>query len=329
VPYYVIPPAARKPLRRMLRMASDARAALRRTRDFPAWPIEASLDVLRWHVWLRAARTAGVHLDLRPYPGRKKFAAVLTHDVESAGGLENVAAFRKIERQFGVASAWSIISDRYQTDDGLLRALIDEGCEILSHGHTHDGKLAYLSDGEIQRRLLHIFEKKPWLKRHISGFRSGLLLRSHRLSENVSELFEYDLTRPDTEKYGTNRRTAGCATIFPFFNRFGTLEIPLTMPQDVDLLHVRTLTPGEALELWKRKVDYISALRGIVVFNVHPDPPISGNEQGREIYRELIEFLVEKGAWIATPRDLHGLVVERFSFLGIERSGASGLRRLA
>jgi len=274
---------------------------------FPAWPIEASLDAIRWIIYSQAARLAGINLNPKPYPGGKKFGAIVTHDLETADGLRWIESFRRIEREYGIHSAWSIISHRYFTSDKILENLLSEGCEILSHGYLHDGKLPYLRRSEMKDRLQRLFVDKPWLADYVKGFRCGQLLRSPMLSEEVSRHFLYDLSVPDTEKYGVYRQSRGCTSVFPFYNPFGTLEIPLTMPQDFILKHVHHYPEDKILQIWKYKIDYISQIGGVAVLDVHPDPYISGNEVMLKVYDELLTYLVKKGACFLTPRAAYTL----------------------
>jgi len=299
--YTIIPAQLRKYYLRISKLKDDIILRYFYNNHFPQWPFEISIDALRLLIFSQAAKFANVPLELDAYPGKRKFAAIITHDIETNDGLNWIETFRKIERENDILSAWSIISGRYKTDDIILRNLINEGCEILSHGYIHDGKLPYIDSIKIRLRLVHLFKDKPWIKGHIRGFRSGQLLRSKSLSKEVRELFDYDLSVPDTEKYGVNRLTHGCATVYPFFNTFGTMEIPLTMPQDFLLKEVHLLKGEEILKLWKTKVDYICEMGGVAVFNIHPDPYISGNSIMLNVFEKIVEYLLYKNACFLTP----------------------------
>ncbi len=309
--YHFIPPNIRNNILYAFKVINDFYVRLRGRRDFPAWPCEASFDMLRRSFLIKAAGRAGVSLNNTPYPGNKKFAAVLTHDIESADGVNNINAFRTIERNYNIVSAWSLVSDLYAVQDKILYELIEEGCEIFSHGYMHDGRLPYLSSREIRWRLEHLFLEKPWLREYVKGFRSGQLLRSERLSKEISHVFDYDLTRPDTELYGPYRRTTGCCTVFPFRNSFGTIEMPLTIPQDYHLLKICKKTPGELLRIWNEKIDYIENLGGVAVFDIHPDSYISGNTKMLQVYDDLLKLLIERNAYIARPIDVYRFIRDK------------------
>lgn len=299
--YSIIPVKLRNYYLRISKLINDIVCRYSQINYFPQWPYEISIDALRLLILNEAAKLSKAPLALVKYPGEKRFAAIITHDVETIDGLKWIETFRKIERKNGVYSAWSIISGKYETDDILLRKLINEGCEIFSHGYIHDGKIPYLTPTQIRWRLSHLFKKKPWLKEHVKGFRSSQLLRSETLSKEVSNLFDYDLSVPDTEKYGVYRLTRGCGTVYPFINTFGTMEIPLTMPQDFFLKEVHLLNGDEILKLWKAKVDYICKIGGVAVFNIHPDPYISGNNTMLNVFEKILEYLIYKNACFLTP----------------------------
>jgi hypothetical protein len=89
--------------------------------------------------------------------------------------------------------------------------------------------------------------------------------------------------------------------VFPFLD--GSLvEIPLTLPQDVYLRHVYGLTAGQALEMWRRKLDHIVSVGGVAVLNVHP---VWVNPARPDMWQAYRTFLAEARAdarlWITTP----------------------------
>ncbi|MFQ5901037.1 MAG: hypothetical protein ACE5IH_05715 [Thermodesulfobacteriota bacterium] len=297
-PYYSIPVSLRNIGLRMLSLLGGTRG--KEHFEFPAFPIEQALDRVRSLIWESAAGIAGVELNLSPYPDSGKGCVVLTHDIETSEGLRNIELIRRVERHFAYPSSWSVISKRYKTEDQLLKLLIDEGCEIISHGCFHDGVKPYLSEAEILKRLEHLFLFKPWLKGLVNGYRSGQLLVSNALFRCLSKRFKYDLSIPDTERVGPYG-PRGCCSIYPFYHREGILEIPLTVPQDYYHLHIYRYTAEEILRLWKEKIDYIEANNGIAVLLLHPETYLSGNEKMLDIYNRLLEIIAGKDLWVATP----------------------------
>lgn len=299
VPYYKISRPIRNlilnsvyTIRKMLKFFTNSKY------NFPAWPIEYSLDAMRWLLWSAAAKLAGIDFVKTPYPMQKKFACLLTHDVDSIEAIDEIEKIREIERKYGFPSSWSLLSQKYQPGDSLLRKLIDDNCEVISHGYLHDGKLPYRNADEMRNQLNNIFIKYPWLKSHLYGYRSELLLRNEKLLEILPEIFVYDMSFPDTEMYGPYGLTSGCCTIYPFYNQYNMIEIPLTVPQDFYILFVHKL---DLLKTWKNKIDYIEKFNGCAVINLHPDHIIKHPDL-LNIYDEFLKYLAEKNGLITTPR---------------------------
>ena len=162
VPYTRIPFGVRAQLNR-LRISVLHRRAI--DSGFPASPVETSLDAFRRQLWFQASALAGVV----PIEEQSR-DLVLTHDVDEGSGWEGVAEIRRVERDLGVRSAFGVLSQRYTLPERELHALIDEGCEIFSHGYLHDGTLAFLPADELRRRLLHFFEAYPSMRGRVRGF---------------------------------------------------------------------------------------------------------------------------------------------------------------
>ncbi|MFQ5586794.1 MAG: hypothetical protein ACE5GF_08250 [Thermodesulfobacteriota bacterium] len=299
-PYYRIPLPLRNMGLRALSSLGGGGKEKERLQKFPSFPTEPALDQMRRTIWEAAATVVKIKLNKRPYHGGKRGCLLLTHDIETSEGLRNVEHMRAIERSFDYPSSWSIISKRYTTNDTLLISLIDEGCEIISHGYLHDGRIPYLRRGEILKRLEHLFIVKPWLKGKVNGYRSGQLVTSPRLFRCVAQRFKYDLSLPDTEKNGPYG-TRGCCSIYPFYHGANILEIPLTVPQDYFYLHIHRYTKERILNLWERKIDYIEKNNGVAVLLLHPDNYLSGNEEMLTIYRSLLHFISSRDLWVTTP----------------------------
>lgn len=303
-PYFWIPPAVRNFLLRVLAAARRSSAGERAARPgFPDWPAEPSLDSLRRVIWTAAARLAGVDLDSSPYPGGRAFACLLTHDVDTIAGIAAVEPIRAAERKFGFTSAWSFLSRRYRAPDDVMRRLIDEGCEVISHGYLHDGRLPYLAPTRMRRRLGYLFATHPWLRPHVHGVRSGQTMRSDRLLTAMLEFFEYDSTFPDTERDGPYGAASGCCTVFPFRASSGIVEIPLTVPQDFYLLFVHRKGLAGLADAWRRKLEYIERLQGCADLILHPEHVLR-DEALLTCYAEFLNYLSDLSAWVTTPYEL-------------------------
>lgn len=273
-------------------------------RDFPlSWPIEDRFVRFFWQCIRKV-----LNEDYLPiWPDGKKFAFVLTHDVETESGLEYVEALAEVETKYGFRSSFNLVPERYPVDAKLRDRLSDRGFEVGVHGLKHDGKL-FLSKKVFEKRAVRINHYlKEW---GAVGFRSPL---THRNPEWMQALeIEYDSSFFDTDPY--EAMPGGTMTIWPFFiGHF--VELPYTLPQDSTLF----ITLGETtIDIWKRKVDWIAENRGMVLVNVHPDY-IHFENNGRiekkrrsakgkyplGFYVELLEYVKAKGNyWHALPREV-------------------------
>jgi peptidoglycan/xylan/chitin deacetylase (PgdA/CDA1 family) len=289
--YYAVKPL----IPRRVQLAARRRHARLRSRSaFPRWPIEPFM-VERLHAHLRSAIDAGdgdaVPL-LNLWPGRRRFALVLTHDVEGPRGVANVMRMREVERRHGLVSAWNFVGEDYPVPDRLLDALRADGCEIGLHGVTHRGTL-FRSRADFERQLPRIRRRmEDW---GAVGFRSPA---THRNSAWMPELgCLYDSSFPDTDPF--EPQPGGCGSIYPFF--LGDLvELPITLPQDHTLFDI---LGEQSTRIWREKASWIVRHHGLVCVVVHPDYALDPRRLA--LYEELLQFLTRQaGAWHALPRDV-------------------------
>ena len=227
---------------------------------FPGWPIEDSLhDFYDWLFAVIADLAGGPVPFLGLWPTGRSWALVLTHDVETAAGYRDMDLLRAPERARGYRSSWNFVGARYQVDDETVRSLHDDGCEIGVHGLRHDGR-------DLAERLLD--ERLPAMWEHASrwsavGFRSPATHRNWELMHRLG--FDYDSSYTDTDPY--EPQPGGCCTFLPYFNR-GTVELPITLPQDHTLF---TILQHADADLWLRKARHIRDRGGMVLVLTHPD----------------------------------------------------------
>lgn len=226
-----------------------------RERNADTWPIdEAAVTAPRgWQGW----------------PDGKKFAFVLTHDVESGCGLEQVRKLAEMEVGHGLRSSFNFIpKGGYKAPSELFEWLTDRGFEVGVHDLHHDGKLYRTRDtfrsnaGQINAYL------RMW---GAKGFRAGFMLRQLDWLHDLE--IDYDASTFDTDPF--EPQPDGCQTIFPFFvpdqskdDGSGYVELPYTLPQDSTLF----LLLGERNpDVWLRKLDWIAENGGLALVNIHPD----------------------------------------------------------
>jgi peptidoglycan/xylan/chitin deacetylase (PgdA/CDA1 family) len=248
--YYRLKPLIPKSLRLGLRRFV---AFKQRQRVGAVWPIQPGSETppAGWPGW----------------PDGKKFAFVLTHDVESCKGRDTCRELARIEMGLGFRSAFYFVPENsYDTPNELRRDLVRDGFEIGVHDLKHDGKL-YFSRNRFDQHAERINEYlKNW---EAVGFRSAFM--HHNLEWLGALDTAYDASTFDTDPF--EPQPDGVGTIFPFWvsgpnGRGGYIELPYTLPQDFTTF---VILKERTLDLWKKKVDWIAAHGGMALVNVHPD----------------------------------------------------------
>jgi len=192
------------------------------------------------------------------WPNGKKFALVLTHDVESAKGIPKCLPLVDLEEKLGFRSSFNFVAEDYVIPPDLLRNLRSRGCEIGLHGLSHGGNLF---------RSKKFFNKKVGRINHYlkewgaSGFRSPSMYRNLELIGDLN--VEYDSSAFDTDPF--EPQPDGAGTIFPFWvsstrnvqsrnpnSPIGYVELPYTLPQDFTLF---VLMKEKNVGIWKSKLD--------------------------------------------------------------------------
>jgi len=241
------------------------------------------------------------------WPVSKRFALVLTHDVEGAKGYSRVEQLMNLELSYGFRSSFNFVPEgEYRLDDGKREMLDRAGFEVGIHGLEHDGKL-YNSPTQFTANAARIREYlRSW---DASGFRSPLM--QHRLGWLHALGVEYDASTFDTDPF--EPEPDGTGTIFPFWvpdaKGGGYVELPYTLVQDFTLF---TVFRERNIEVWKRKLDWIAERGGMALINTHPDYMCFGGLEGRDEYpvsryEEFLRYVKEKyeGAyWPAKPKEV-------------------------
>ena len=243
------------------------------------------------------------------WPGGKRFALVLTHDVESEIGVSRCEHMADLEEARNLRSAFAFVPLRYRSPFSLQRSLADRGFEVLVHDLYHDGKM-YRSREEFSARRGPINSfLRDW---GVRGFASGAM---HHNLRWISELeIDYDISTYDVDPFEPQR--CGMARIFPFWVQSpdgagrGFVEIPYTMPQDFTLF---VLMRERSAALWRTKLDWIAAQGGMALVKTHPDYIAFHAEDGRvdrypvAYYLEFLDYLRERYAgefWLAHPSEV-------------------------
>lgn len=283
----------------------------------PIMPWQLRLALRRW----RANRRRRAYADVWPidpkaartphgwpgWPDGKRFALVLSHDVEGCKGESRVEELMNLELKYGFRSCFNFVPEgEYRVPDALRENLDQAGFEVGIHGLEHDGKL-YSSKARFASKASRI---KEYLQRwNASGFRSPLM--QHRLGWLHVLGVEYDASTFDTDPF--EPEPDGTGTIFPFWvpgpDGSGYVELPYTLVQDFNLFKVLR---ERNIDIWKRKVDWIAEHGGMVLLNTHPDYMCFKGKKARDefpvsYYEEFLSYVRDKYEatfWSALPRDV-------------------------
>jgi glycosyltransferase involved in cell wall biosynthesis len=288
----------------------------------PLVPLSVRRGVRRWFAVRKRRKVGDVWPVLpgseRPPPGwpgwpeGKKFAFVLTHDVESQAGLDRCRRLMELETQWGFHSSFNFIPEGdYRVSKDLRDHLTGNGFEVGVHDLHHDGKLyrgrrAFAASAAKINRYL-----REW---GAAGFRAGFMF--HNLEWLLDLDIQYDASTFDTDPF--EPQPDGVGTIFPFWKAGapsrGYVELPYTLPQDSTLF---LLFAESNPDLWLRKLDWIAGHGGMALVNVHPDYLRFDGEPARphtfpsDFYCRLLQHVREKhgqSVWQALPREVAAFV---------------------
>jgi len=289
--FYILKPGIPKKLQIEIRRKY---LVLQKRNKFPLWPIDTTL----YEVYKKGIKEIFNLFSLTEipfinfWPYNKKFAFVLTHDVETQRGQRNIRILKRIEENLKYHSIWNFVPEKYKLDIELIEELKKDGFEIGIHGLKHDGKL-FRSDKIFFKRVSKI---NFYLKKFkCSGFRSPVAWRNYEYMQNLH--IEYDLSYFDSDIFEV--QAGGSLSFHPFFlGKF--VELPYTLPQD----HTLFILLGEKDDkIWQEKLKLIKKLQGMVLMLVHPDYILTNNIL--DIYKNfLLEIKNDQTYWHALPREV-------------------------
>jgi len=267
------------------------------------------------------------------WPDGKKFAFVLTHDVEGPEGLAKCRRLMQLEKELGFHSSFNFIPEGdYAVSRELRGEVAQNGFEIGVHDLHHDGML-YQTRQDFSKNARGINHYlKEW---GAAGFRSGFMLREMDWLQDLN--IQYDASTFDTDPF--EPQPDGTGTIFPFWvprpksetkiqkskngsdfslqaSGDGYIELPYTLAQDSTLFLVMR---ERAPETWLRKLDWIARRGGMALVNVHPDylrfpdEPASPRTYPVALYVELLKHVRDRHAgryWQPLPREVAAFCTE-------------------
>jgi hypothetical protein len=266
------------------------------------------------------------------WPDGKKFALVLTHDVEKQVGLDKCRELMQLERTLGFRSSFNFIPEGdYEVPCELRDELTQNGFEVGIHDLKHDGRL-FTSRREFGQRASRI--NRYLAEWQAVGFRSAFML--HKLDWLHELDIQYDTSTFDTDPF--EPQPEGRHTIFPFWvtpqngetlnsqplvalkpgeggstdnhARNGYVELPYTLPQDSTLF---LLFREPTIDIWRKKLDWIATHRGMALVNVHPDYLCFDRREPKRReypfvhYKSFLDYVSRQYQgtfWNATPREV-------------------------
>ena len=267
-------------------------------------------------IWPIDERAAAIRPPWTSWPDGKKFAVVLTHDVELASGVEKCESLMELEQSLGFRSSFNFVAERYTTPPTLREKLNTEGFEVGVHGLLHDGKL-YDSKKIFMERAARINHYlNAW---DADGFRSPSMQHNLEWLHELNVL--YDASTFDTDPFEPDN--SGVCTIFPFRvpgpgKNGGYVELPYTLPQDSTLYIFLQETD---ISIWEQKLDWIAREGGMVLINTHPDymnfssRPCSADEYPAAFYKQFLEYLLSEYKdqyWHVLPHEMARFTAQHY-----------------
>lgn len=286
-----------------------------KSRPFPAWPVDFSVETLHEKLLGLAMKAAGVQQ--MPFiwfwPQGATTCLIMTHDVETAEGRDFSSQLMDIDDSYGIKASFQVIPEkRYEVPDEYVREIKQRQFEFNIHDLNHDGQL-YEERQEFLRRAAQI---NSYVRKYDArGFRAGAMYRN--LDWYDAFEFSYDMSVPNVAHLEPKR--GGCCTVMPFF--VGRIvELPLTAAQDYSLFQILN---DYSIDLWKKQLAMIRQRNGLMSFIAHPDYLI--DRRARKVYESLLDHLRQMIAqdcvWAALPREVDRWWRSRSQMRLIQKNG--------
>ena len=240
------------------------------------------------------------------WPENKKFAVVITHDIDTQYGHDNSLKLAETEEQLGFCSSFNFVAEDFKVSKEVINRLKAKGFEVGVHSIHHENP--FKSPKKFPDLALKINRYlKEW---NAVGFRSPSMYHNLDLVHHLN--IEYDTSTFDTDPF--EPQPDGVGTVFPFWvsgnsNHKGYVEIPYTLPQDF-LLFI--MLQQKNIDIWKKKLDWIAANGGMALFISHPDYMNFNSTDHYErypvkYYEEFLKYIktqYEGQYWHCLPKDM-------------------------
>jgi len=242
------------------------------------------------------------------WPDGKRFALLLTHDVETVKGQEKCIKLATLEERLGFRSSFSFMAKEYDVSSEIRHTLVKNGFEVGVHGLYHDGNL-FSSKKKFHNQA---FQINHYLQEWRSvGFRTPCMY--HNLEWICDLNIEYDSSTFDIDPF--EPQPDGMGTAFPFWVQDGSktkgfVELPYTLPQDFTLF---VLMKERNIDIWKKKLDWVVEKGGMALLITHPDymncnrGQCTIEEYPMEFYEEFLDYIkckYEGQYWHPLPKEM-------------------------
>ena len=287
--YYYIKPFLPRRVQLVIR---EVVARLKRAKYRSTWPIDPA--------------AGNPPPGFKGWPEGKRFAVVLTHDVDTARGVERCEQLMELERELGFRSCFNFVAEEYHLPADLRHKLVEGGFEVGVHGLEHNRNL-YESAETFAR---HAHKINGYLKEWGAvGFRSPCVYHNYEWLHALdicyeASSFDSDPFEPQPDPLGT---------IFPVHQTAVSgreyVELPYTLPQDFTLF---VIFREKDTSIWKEKLRWIAEHGGMALLLTHPDYMSFGGspnfeEYHPDLYRDLLTHLESEyhgEYWHALPREM-------------------------
>jgi peptidoglycan/xylan/chitin deacetylase (PgdA/CDA1 family) len=228
--------------------------------------------------------------DGRPAP------LLLTHDVDTAEGLETLPRLLAVEESLGMASLVFLVTHRYGWDRAVLTRIAERGHVFGVHDTTHDNRLAYLPAAAVEARIARAQSALGALD--VGAFRAPAFLRSASLYEGIARRVSFDLSTNDAALVWPH---PGDGLGSPFPVRYRRMVCaPTTLPRDGELLALG-LDRAATLDLCRSKAAQLGRVGAPAVLLTHPDPTFTDTPERIETYGLLLDQLRASGRFRVAP----------------------------
>ncbi|MGI6720747.1 MAG: polysaccharide deacetylase family protein [Anaerovoracaceae bacterium] len=219
----------------------------------------------------------------------------------------------KLLDKYGLTAGFCIPGHTADSYPGVCKDIVAAGHEVMHHGYVHEDPthLPYEEEDAILAKGIEALDRigvRPL------GYRSP----GFDLSENTLKLLEkhgilYDSSLMGNDFYPYHPRV--CEANFDKGNRYvetsSIVEMPVTWYLDdfphFEFIGSRTgMKPqSQVFEIWKTYFDYgvEHAPNGMMTLTMHPQ--VIGRPHLITMLEELINYMLEQGAWFATLHDIY------------------------